>query len=78
MSQENVEIARRMYADFGLYRRRVEAAARAGLIAPNAEFDYSALYPDGPVFQESKPGATTGLVALGALPQARARAVLRR
>jgi ketosteroid isomerase-like protein len=51
MSQENVEIVRRMYADFGLYRRRVEAAARAGLIAPDAEFDYSALYPDGPVFR---------------------------
>ena len=51
MSQENVEIVRRVYADFGLSPRRVEAAARAGLIASDAAFDYSALYPDGPVFR---------------------------
>src|SRR5262245_38610445 len=51
MSEENVEIVRRVYADFGLSPRRVEAAARAGLIAPDAAFDYSALYPDGPVFR---------------------------
>jgi hypothetical protein len=51
MSRENVEIVRRVYADFGLSPRRVEAAARAGLIAPDAAFDYSALYPDGPVFR---------------------------
>jgi ketosteroid isomerase-like protein len=51
MSQENVELVRLVYADFGLSPRRVEAAARAGLIAPDAAFDYSALYPDGPVFR---------------------------
>ena len=51
MSQENVEIVRRLYADFGLSPRRVEAAARVGLIAPDVAFDYSALYPDGPVFR---------------------------
>jgi ketosteroid isomerase-like protein len=49
MSQENVEIVRRVYADFGLSPRLVEAAAHAGLIAPDAVFDYSALFPDGPV-----------------------------
>ena len=49
MSQENVELVSRVYADFGLSPRLVEAAAQAGLIAPDAEFDYSALLPDGPV-----------------------------
>ena len=49
MSQENVELVSRVYGDFGLSPRLVEAAAQAGLIAPDAEFDYSALLPDGPV-----------------------------
>ena len=49
MSEENVELVSRVYADFGLSPRLVEAAAQAGLIAPDAEFDYSALLPDGPV-----------------------------
>jgi hypothetical protein len=49
MSEENVELASRLYADFGLSPKLVEAAAQAGLIAPAAEFDYSALLPDGPV-----------------------------
>jgi ketosteroid isomerase-like protein len=51
MSQENVELVSRVYGDFGLSPRLVEAAAQAGLIAPDAEFDYSALLPDGPVFR---------------------------
>ena len=51
MSQENVELVRRLYADFGLSPTQVQAAARAGLIAPDAEFDYSALYPDGPIIR---------------------------
>jgi ketosteroid isomerase-like protein len=51
MSQENVEIIRRVYADFGESPRWVEAAARAGLIATDVVFDYSALYPDGPLFR---------------------------
>jgi ketosteroid isomerase-like protein len=49
MSQDNVELVRRVYADFGMSPRLVEAAAHAGLIAPDAVFDYSALLPDGPV-----------------------------
>ena len=49
MSEQNVELVRRLYADFGQSPRLVEAAAQAGLIAPDAEFDYSALLPDGPV-----------------------------
>jgi ketosteroid isomerase-like protein len=54
MSQENVELVSRLYADFGLSPRLVEAAAQAGLIAPDAEFDYSALLPDGPVVRGVK------------------------
>jgi ketosteroid isomerase-like protein len=49
MSEENVELVRRLYADFGLSPRLVEAAAHAGLIAADAVFDYSALFPDGRV-----------------------------
>jgi ketosteroid isomerase-like protein len=48
MSRENVEIVRRLFAEFGLSIMGVEAAARAGLIAADAQFDYSALYLDGP------------------------------
>jgi hypothetical protein len=51
MSQENVELVRRVYADFGMSPRLVEAAAQAGLIAPDAVFDYSELLPDGPVIR---------------------------
>jgi ketosteroid isomerase-like protein len=51
MSQENVELVSRVYGDFGLSPRLVEEAAQAGLIAPDAEFDYSALLPDGPIFR---------------------------
>ena len=54
MSRANVEIVRRVYADFGLSPRLVEAAAHAGLIAPDAVFDYSALLPDGPVVRGVK------------------------
>ncbi|MEK6272363.1 MAG: nuclear transport factor 2 family protein [Actinomycetota bacterium] len=47
MSQENVEFVRRALAEFGVTREGFEEGARAGLIAPDAEFDFSALYPDG-------------------------------
>jgi hypothetical protein len=43
MSQENVEVVREFYADpdpWGTFTARV---------APDAEFDFTALYPDGPV-----------------------------
>jgi ketosteroid isomerase-like protein len=49
MSQENVELVRRFYADFGLSPRLVEAAAPAGLMAADVVIDYSALFPDGRV-----------------------------
>ena len=48
MSQENVEIVRRAFAEFGLSPTGVEEAARAGLVATDAVFDFSAVYPDGP------------------------------
>jgi hypothetical protein len=43
MSQENVEVVREFYADpdpWGTFAERV---------APDAEFDFTAVYPDGPV-----------------------------
>ncbi|HEY1273964.1 MAG TPA: nuclear transport factor 2 family protein [Thermoleophilaceae bacterium] len=44
MSQENLELVRRIYADpLGL------TAGASGKIAPDAEFDFSAAYPDGPI-----------------------------
>jgi hypothetical protein len=49
MSQENVELVRRFYADFGLSPRLVEAAVPAGLMAADVVIDYSALFPDGRV-----------------------------
>jgi ketosteroid isomerase-like protein len=51
MSQENVEIARRALAEFGASPAQIEEAARAGLLAPDAELDFSALYPDGPIIR---------------------------
>src|SRR5688572_3063720 len=49
MSQENVEFVRRAIAEFGVTRDGMDEAARAGLIAPDAEADFSALYPDGQI-----------------------------
>ena len=44
MSQENVEIVRRIYADpHGL------TAGASGQVAADAEFDLSAAYPDAPI-----------------------------
>ena len=49
MSQENVDSIRRMFDEFGWSPRGIEEASRAGLIAPDIELDFSALYLDGPV-----------------------------
>ena len=49
MSQENVDWIRRMFDDFGWSPAGIEAASRAGLVAPDVELDFSSLYPDGPV-----------------------------
>lgn len=46
MSEENVELVRRVYADpDGL------SSAASGGIAPDAEFDFSAVYPDRPIMR---------------------------
>jgi ketosteroid isomerase-like protein len=51
MSQENVEFVRRGLAEYDLLPTGAEEAARAGLVAPDAEWDFSAVYPDGPVLR---------------------------
>jgi ketosteroid isomerase-like protein len=48
MSQENVELVRRAYAELGPYAARVDASAIARFAAPDIEFDLSAVYPDAP------------------------------
>jgi ketosteroid isomerase-like protein len=46
MSEENVEIVRRIYADPGGL-----AAGAGGRVAPDAEFDFSAVFPDRPILK---------------------------
>src|SRR5215208_6922339 len=51
MSQENVETVRRGFAEFGdrATSGGLEEAVRIGLIAPDAQLDFSGMYPDGPI-----------------------------
>ena len=49
MAQKNVDWIRRMFDEFGWSPAGIEKASRAGLIAPDVELDFSALYLDGPV-----------------------------
>jgi ketosteroid isomerase-like protein len=53
MSQENVELVRRAFAEFAgsSLRERIEEVARAGLLAPDVEIDFSTMYPDGPILR---------------------------
>jgi len=52
MSQESVETVRRALTEFDLsVAGGIEEAARAGLVAPDVEVDFSALYPDGPILR---------------------------
>jgi ketosteroid isomerase-like protein len=44
VSQENVELVRGVYADPGGL-----TAGASGRVAPDAEFDFSAIYPDTPI-----------------------------
>jgi hypothetical protein len=44
VSQENVELVRSVYAD-----PRGLTAGASGKVAPDAEFDFSAVYPDSPI-----------------------------
>jgi ketosteroid isomerase-like protein len=46
MSQENVEIVRRIYAD-----PRGLTAAASDQVAADAEFDFTAVYPDRPIMR---------------------------
>jgi ketosteroid isomerase-like protein len=46
VSEENVEIVRSVYAD-----PRGLTAAASGKVAPDAEFDFTAAYPDRPVMR---------------------------
>ena len=53
MSEENVEIIRKAFASWGedeeSHTAFMKAAERAGRIAPDAELDFSSMYPDAPV-----------------------------
>jgi ketosteroid isomerase-like protein len=51
MSEENVEIVRRAYEALGPYPGRVDESTWARWIAPDAEADFSAIYPDAPITQ---------------------------
>jgi ketosteroid isomerase-like protein len=46
MSQKNVEVVRSIYADPGGL-----TATASGKVAPDAEFDFTAVYPDRPVMR---------------------------
>jgi ketosteroid isomerase-like protein len=46
MSEENVEIVQRIYAD-----PRGLTAGAGGKVAPDAEFDFTAVYPDRPILR---------------------------
>ena len=53
MSEENVEIVRKAFASWGEDEESrtafLQAQGRAGRIAPDAELDFSSMYPDAPV-----------------------------
>jgi len=46
MSQENVEVVRRLYAD-----PRGLTASTNEIVAPDAEFDFTAVFPDKPILR---------------------------
>jgi ketosteroid isomerase-like protein len=51
MSEENVELVRRAFAELGGYPARVQEGALDRWTAPDIEIDLSAVYPDAPVFR---------------------------
>ncbi len=51
MSEESVEVVRRTLTEFDLSLAGINEAARAGLVAPDVEVDFSAQYPDGPILR---------------------------
>jgi ketosteroid isomerase-like protein len=48
MSEENVELVRRAYAELGPYPAEVDPSAFARFAAPDVELDLSAVYSDAP------------------------------
>ena len=67
MSQENVDLLRRAFAEYGGSVTGFAEATRSGLIASDAEFDISALYSDAPVIH----GAANWLDFLDSMPWGR-------
>jgi ketosteroid isomerase-like protein len=70
MSQENVEIVRQAFSDFAesvTTTAILEQAVRARLLAPEAELDFSAMYPDGPILR----GVDAWVDYLGSMPWGR-------
>jgi ketosteroid isomerase-like protein len=69
MSEENVEVVRRMFAHFGDYptTEALRQAVRNGLVASDGEIDFSAMYPDGPVLR----GVEASVDYLDSLPWGR-------
>jgi ketosteroid isomerase-like protein len=67
MSEENVELIRQAFAEYGGSASGWEEVASSGLIAADAEFDISALYPDAPVIH----GLTDWLNFVDSLPWGR-------
>jgi ketosteroid isomerase-like protein len=51
MSEENLELVRRAYEALGPYPARVEESTYARWVAPDAEADLSAVYPDAPIMR---------------------------
>ena len=54
MSQENVEVAQRVYeilAKQGVNEQAFLALIKTGLVAPDAELDFRTAYPDGEVWR---------------------------
>jgi ketosteroid isomerase-like protein len=53
MSEENVELVRRMFAYVGKYptAEAFRRVVRDGLAASDGEIDFSAMYPDGPLLR---------------------------
>jgi ketosteroid isomerase-like protein len=69
MSQENVEVVRRLFAYVGEYATlpALRQAVRDGLVASDGEIDFSAMYPDGPILR----GVEASMDYLASLPWGR-------
>jgi hypothetical protein len=68
MSRENLDLVRWAFAEFGSTRDGVEKAARSGLIAPDAEIDFSAVYRMGRSFAGWRRGGALSTRCPGVAP----------